>query len=82
MSAVSVPAVMCDDEMGCGDYVHVSMGGDAPPIEWGISTRDICTEHLCWDCVYAANDDFWIERGHYLSAPTTTLPTPTQGETR
>ena len=76
MSEVTVPAVMCDDEMGCGDYVLVPMSGDQPPADWGIATRDACTEHLCWDCVYAANDDWWIERHHYLSNP---RPTPEGG---
>lgn len=68
MSAVGIPGVMCDDEMGCDDYTEATPH-ETPPEEWGIATRDVGTEHLCWDCVYAANDDWWIERNHYLSNP-------------
>jgi hypothetical protein len=57
VSKIQVAAVMCDDEYGCGDFEVTYFEWADTPTDWGIETRDIGTEHLCWDCVYAANED-------------------------
>lgn len=62
MSKIEVVAYMCDDEFGCSDYVVTIYEWVGVPAEWGIETRDANTAHLCWDCVYWANE---YEK-HYL----------------
>lgn len=62
MSKIQVAAVMCDDEYGCDSLDVTYFEHSGHDVSWGITTRDNVTEHLCWDCVYRANE--WDD--HYL----------------
>lgn len=68
MSAITVPAFMCDDEYGCGEVEVDWWLRERAPEDW-VHTRD--GWDLCPDCVYKANE--WD--GHYLRV-LPIVPTP------